>query len=615
MNHQELFAGRYRLDGLIGSGGMANVYKAYDEKANMVVAIKMLKDEHKDDVEFLRRFEREANAVISLSHPNIVQSYDAGTDENGVSYIVLEYVEGLTLKEHIKFRGCLSSRDAVTIVNQVLDALAHAHENGIIHRDVKPQNVMISGSNVKLTDFGIARDASATTRTFAGTNVIGSVHYISPEQARGDDVAAESDIYSCSVMLYEMLTGTVPFGGDNTVTVALKHLQEDMIPPIEINQKIPQSLSDVVMKGAAKDSADRYHSAEDMKKDLLRALREPRGRFARIAPKRKPVPSKTNSKAIVLISAAIVSLALIVTGIALIGNMLDRRGKGDEFLVPALEGKTLEEARSLAELRGFVLTVSDYVISTEYPAGQVTKQNPLDGARGKEGDTITVEVSSGSGYAIVPNMVGCTITEASLMLAEENLNMGSVGYDPTSDLPAGQIVRHVPEGDSRVSEFEYVDVWISGSETPQSEMPSVVGKDTSTALHMLEESMVNQVWVHFVEPIEGMSDETVQQQSPAANMSVGDGTMAEIWVSRANRGNYCADIAVNLDIEAEESAVVVTVLQDNGVEFVLYEGKVKNGTQIPVAFTANTRIGGQHECIVYVDGAEAKRMNINFSLR
>lgn len=613
--NQELFAGRYRLEGLIGSGGMANVYKAHDERTGATVAIKMLKDEHRDDAEFLRRFEREASAVISLSHPNIVQSYDAGTDENGVSYITLEYVEGMTLKEYIKIRGSVSPRDAVTIANQVLDALGHAHENGIIHRDVKPQNVMISGSSVKLTDFGIARDASATTRTFAGTNVIGSVHYISPEQARGDDVTAESDIYSCAVMVYEMLTGTVPFAGENTVAVALKHLQEDMIPPAEVNPKISQALSDVVMKGAAKDPADRYHSAADMKKDLLRALKEPRGRFARLAPKRKPVEKKSSSKGIILSAVVIVSIALIITGAALISHMLDGKSRGEEFLVPSLEGKTLEEARSLAELRGFKLEVSDYVISTEFPAGQVTKQSPLNGARGKEGDTIAVEVSSGSGYAIVPDITGRTITEASLLLAEENLNMGAVGYDPSSDLPAGQIVRQVPDASTRVSEFESVDIWISGSELPQIEMPSVVGKDTSTALRMLQESRVTRIWMHVVEPGEGMTDETVQQQSPAANMSVGEGTRAEVWISRSNPGNCCADIAVNLDIEADESAVVVTAMMDSGVELVLYEGKIKNGKQQPVAFTANIRENGLRECLVYVDGVEVKRMEINFTLR
>jgi len=612
--NQELFAGRYRLEGIIGSGGMANVYKAYDEKAKMTVAIKMLKDEHKEDMEFLRRFEREASAVISLSHPNIVQSYDAGTDDNGVSYIVLEYVEGMTLKEYIRVRGCIPPRETVNIAGQVLDALKHAHENGIIHRDVKPQNVMISGNSVKLTDFGIARDASSTTRTFAGTNVIGSVHYISPEQARGDDVTAESDIYSCAVMVYEMLTGTVPFGGENTVAVALKHLQEEMIPPVEINSKIPQSMSDVVMKGAAKDSANRYHSAEDMKKDLIRALKEPKGRFAKLSIK-KPAEKKHNSKGIVFASMVIVGAALLITAVAIISNMLNGRGKGEEFLIPVLEGKTLEEARSLAELRGFTLAVSDYVISTEFPAGQVTKQNPPNGARGKEGDTITVEVSSGSGYAIVPNMVGSTITEASLMLAEENLNMGSVGYDPTSDLPDGQIVRHVPEADSRVSEFESVDVWISGSETPQIEMPSVVGKDTSTALKMLQESKISRVWIHIVEPGEGMTDETVQQQSPAANMSVSEGTVAEIWITRSNIGNSCADVAVNLDIEAEESTVVITTLMEGGAELIIYQGKVKNGTQQPVVFTANMRGTGTKECVVYVDGVEVKRMEVNFTLR
>lgn len=613
--NQELFAGRYRLDRLIGTGGMANVYKAYDEKADMAVAIKMLKEEHKDDMEFLRRFEREANAVISLSHPNIVQSYDAGTDENGVSYIALEYVEGMTLKEYIKIRGSLSPKEAVSIAEQVLDALNHAHENGLIHRDVKPQNVMISGNRAKLTDFGIARDASSTTRTFAGTNVIGSVHYISPEQARGEDVTAESDIYSCAVMVYEMLTGTVPFGGENTVAVALKHLQEEMIPPIEINPQIPQSMSDVVMKGAAKDPNDRYHSANDMKNDLARALKEPRGRFARISSKRRQQDKKANSRSVILASVIIIGAALIITGAALISNIFSGRGRGDEFLVPALEGKPLEEARSLAELRGFTLAVSDYVISTEYPAGQVTKQSPLNGARGKEGDTITVEVSSGSGYAIVPDLVGSTITEASLMLSEENLNIGSVGYDPTSTLLDGQIVRHVPEADSRVSEFESVDIWISGSEAPQIEMPSVVGKDTSTALQMLQESKVSRVWMHLTEVSEGMASETVQQQSPAANMSVNEGTVAEIWVSRSNLGSSYAEIAVNLDIEAEESMVVVTTVLEGGVELVLYEGKVKNGTQQPVAFTANIRSTGPRECIVYVDGAETKRMEINFTLR
>ena len=279
----KLISGRYLIESLIGSGGMANVYKAYDNMLGRTVALKVLKAEHRGDMEFVRRFEREARAVLTLSHENIVRSYAVGEDGD-ISYIVLEYVEGSTLKELIKSDGPISPKVAVSITAQVLDALAHAHESGIIHRDVKPQNVIITPrGKAKLTDFGIARDVAATTRTYAGSNVVmGSVHYISPEQARGDDVTAASDIYSCAIMLFEMLTGKVPFGGDNSVAIALKHLQEDITPPVEINPKIPRALSDVIVKAASKEISLRYQSAKQMKSDLLRSLRQPHVKFARI---------------------------------------------------------------------------------------------------------------------------------------------------------------------------------------------------------------------------------------------------------------------------------------------------------------------------------------------
>ena len=207
-----VISGRYTVESLIGSGGMANVYKAHDNMLNRTVALKVLKEEHRGDMEFVRRFEREARAVLSLSHENIVRSYAVGEDGD-ISYIVLEYVEGSTLKELIKSDGPMSPKVAVNIMCQVLDALSHAHQN------------------------------AATTRTFTGSNVVmGSVHYISPEQARGEDVTAASDIYSCAIMLYEMLTGQVPFGGDNSVAIALKHLQEDITPPSELNPRVPRAL-------------------------------------------------------------------------------------------------------------------------------------------------------------------------------------------------------------------------------------------------------------------------------------------------------------------------------------------------------------------------------------
>ena len=610
-----VIAGKYRIESLIGSGGMANVYKAYDEQEGRTVAIKMLKTEHREDTEFLRRFEREAKAVITLSHPNIVQSYDVGVDEKGVSFIVLEYVHGQTLKDYIKSKTYLSPKEAVDIAAKVLDALGHAHEMGIIHRDVKPQNVIISDNGlVKLTDFGIARDATSTTRTFAGTNVIGSAHYISPEQAKGEEVTAESDIYSCAIMIYEMLTGTVPFAGENTVAIALKHIQEDMIPPIEVNPKIPPALSDVVVKGAAKDPQKRYPSAAAMKKDLERALREPHGRFARLNSPNQEKSKKRSSRSIMMISVAIFGVSAVFAIVSMLTGLFTKSDDGG-FLVPSLVGKSLEEARSLSELRGFKLEVGDYVISSEYPAGRVTRQNPANGAKGQEGDVIKVEVSSGSGYAIVPDLTGRTIQEASLMLSEENLSVGNVGYDPTSDQPEGQIIRQEPAVDTRLSELEAVDIWISGNESRQLEMPPLVGKSTDTVIKMLNSRGFEKVWIRLVQPKEGEAEETVQQQSPAANMSAGKNTLVELWINRSNPGNYCSDIAVNLDIPDKERSVAVTAVMGNGVEIVLYEGRVKEGTQQAVAFTASMRYGGDYECVAYVDGVEVKRIEAKFTLR
>lgn len=614
---ERIIAEKYRVESLIGSGGMANVYKAFDMVENRTVALKMLKEEHKEDAEFLRRFEREARAVLTLSHPNIVQSYDVGEDENNVPYIALEYVGGQTLKEYIKSKGCLQPKEAVAIASQVLDALEHAHECGIIHRDVKPQNVLLTKDNtVKLADFGIAREAGATTRTFAGTNVIGSVHYISPEQARGENVTAESDIYSCAVMVYEMITGTVPFAGDNTVAIALKHLQEEMIPPIEIDSKISRALSDVVMKGAAKEAELRYPTAAAMKKDLLRALVEPHGRFARLNRKKASKKESEHHRhdripLYVATAVAVGIFAMVFFAFHLFG------GKDDEgLLVPALVGKNLEDARSLADLRGFNLVVSDYVISTEYPTGQVTKQSPMDGAKGKDGDTITVEVSSGSGYAIVPDLLGRSIQEASILLSEESLNMGNVDYDPTSSLPPGTIVRQEPTADTRVQEFECVNIWISGAETKLVEVPPLTGKTTEEAMMMLESSGLKQIWIRPVSPENSATGtEVVIQQSPAANMSVAEDTLTEVWISRSKPGSYSSDIAINLDIENGDKLVTVTAVMHNGIQVVLHESTVKEGLQQPISFTAFLRSAGEYKCIVYADGVEMKRITANFVLR
>ncbi|MCL2695015.1 MAG: protein kinase [Clostridiales bacterium] len=311
----EIINGKYQILDLIGTGGMARVYKAVNLNNRRTVAIKMLKPEYTEDPEFLRRFEREARATLQLSHDNIVRALGVG-QFRGLPYIVLEYVEGPTLKKLISSSGALPLKSAISITCQVLDAIATAHGHGLIHRDIKPQNIIITGrGRVKLTDFGIARDAEATTRTFSGSEVIGSVHYISPEQAKGEDVSLASDIYSLGVTLYEMLTGQVPYSGDSSVSVALMHLQNEPIPPNQVNPTVPRALSDIVLRAMAKDPTERYPDCKTMRRDLVRALSDPDGNFVWQRPSengQSKSPQKRAASTYIWIAALVVTPILLI---------------------------------------------------------------------------------------------------------------------------------------------------------------------------------------------------------------------------------------------------------------------------------------------------------------
>ena len=613
----QLVSGRYRIKSLIGSGGMANVYKAYDEESQRIVALKVLKDEHRGDMEFVRRFEREAQAVLMLSHENIVRSYDVGEDD-GVSYIVLEYVEGKTLKEIIKEEGPLSPKTAVNYACQVLDALSHAHERGIIHRDVKPQNVIITPrGKAKLTDFGIARDAVATTRTFAGTNVIGSVHYISPEQALGDNATAGSDIYSCAIMLYEMLTGSVPFSGDNSVAVALKHLQEEIIPPIQVNSKIPRALSDVVVKAAAKNINMRYFTARQMKADLQRSLREPHGKFARIASPRQEHKKSTSIGIGNIALMVMVVLGLFATMFFIARAMRDDENVSNgEYVVPTLVGKQVSEAETLAKLRGFALEVLEYRGSEEFEEGQIIFQMPIVGTKGNEGDVIQVVVSSGSDYETVPNLVGLSVQDAIAQMQDVDLNLGTIEYGKSS-LPDGQIFRQEPVAETDTFAGDVVDIWVSGTPGGNSEMPSLVAKPMllDEAIAALQEAKFARIWVHPETPDTLCTEDTVLRQSPSANVTVPSAVTVELWVCRTDLGPYCSDIVFNIDVTDTEKPVIVTAKIAEGVEMVLYETTLPVGLQQPVSFTAYLRTGGEYECTVYVGGEEYRRTTARFALR
>lgn len=613
----KLISGRYLIESLIGSGGMANVYKAYDNMLGRTVALKVLKAEHRGDMEFVRRFEREARAVLTLSHENIVRSYAVGEDGD-ISYIVLEYVEGSTLKELIKSDGPISPKVAVSITAQVLDALAHAHESGIIHRDVKPQNVIITPrGKAKLTDFGIARDVAATTRTYAGSNVVmGSVHYISPEQARGDDVTAASDIYSCAIMLFEMLTGKVPFGGDNSVAIALKHLQEDITPPVEINPKIPRALSDVIVKAASKEISLRYQSAKQMKSDLLRSLREPHGKFARLEKNAGETKQRGWHGVMNIVLMLVVVLGLFTALFFIARSVNEDQGDAPaaEYIIPNVKAKKLEEAKEVAELRGFELNVDEYRSSDE-EEGTVLEQTPAAGTAAKQGDSISVIVSSGNNYVTVPDLAGKYLQEANDIVWGVELEIGTTQY-VTSDLPYGQIVRQEPIAGTDTFAGDVIDVWISGIPGKANNMPGVTDMELNKAIDVLHEEGFKKIRIRTVQPEAQIAAEGfVVAQNPTAGISTPEDAVVEISVCRAQLGNYAADVAFNLDITAQQSSVVVTAKLEDGLELIIYETTLSAGTQQSVSFTAFMEKGGQYECNVYVDGVQVRNGQIGFDYR
>ncbi|MBR7552829.1 Stk1 family PASTA domain-containing Ser/Thr kinase [Allobacillus sp. GCM10007491] len=461
---------RYKILHTIGGGGMADVYLGEDLILNRKVAIKVLKMEYSNNTEFIERFRREAESAISLSNDHIVNIFDVG-EENNIYYMVMEYVEGDTLKEHIQYNGPLSASDAVAIMLQLTSALSHAHTNGIIHRDVKPQNVLMDQyGNVKITDFGIARALSSTQLTKTN-DVLGSVHYLSPEQARGGTATKKSDIYSLGIVLFELLTGRLPFSGESAVSVALKHMQTETPYVRSFQPSVPQSLENVVLKATAKNPLHRYQTIDEMENDLktvLNAGRQDEERFTppveegedtKVMPvvppnlkfeeedgntivnseqQAKDKPNKKSKKwMIFLISFS--ALVLIAAIIALF--VLPKMLIPDDIEIPDVAGKTYEEAFN--ELTDLGLEVErDTVHDEEVEEGLVVKTSPRAGNTVKEGATVTIVTSMGQEKIEFPDYVGSSFEQTKKLL-ESNGYQEVIGYQKDSDKPEGEIIAQI----------------------------------------------------------------------------------------------------------------------------------------------------------------------------
>lgn len=503
----KLLGGRYEIIEKIGTGGMATVYKAKCLVLKRFVAVKVLRDEFTTDEEFIKRFNVEAQAVASLTHPNIVSVYDVGHEGN-LYYIVMELVKGKTLKEIIVEDGALGWKWSVKIAMQIASALETAHRNNIVHRDIKPHNIIITEDGVaKVTDFGIAKAVSNSTITAFGTT-IGSVHYFSPEHARGGFTDARSDLYSLGVVMYEMVTGRVPFDSDTPVSVALKHMQEEPIEPIKIKSELPQSVNDIIMKAMRKDANERYQSATEMIKDLELALKHPEEQFVS-APIGGDFPTQkisldyaeklqkqeTRKKAgkldkikayfeehPVVKVLAIILACILVFSIAMGGTYLALSlGKTKEVQIPNLQGLTKEEAEQKAKELKIKVEVSEEKYHLEIPEGQIIEQDPKyqDNYKIKEGSTIKIVISKGQEIVEMPKVVGKTRDEATSALKEIGLEV-KVEEEFSDDVEKNYIIKQEIKEGEKIPAGTTVTIY-SSMGIEQIQVPDLSGKTESEA--------------------------------------------------------------------------------------------------------------------------------------
>ena len=505
-----ILGNRYEIIQKVGNGGMATVYKATDLVLKRYVAVKVLRDEFTTDEEFIRRFETEAQSAAKLVHPNIVSIFDVGVD-NGIYYIVMELIQGKTLKEIIlEERGPLPWKWSVNVAIQIASALEMAHKNNIIHRDIKPHNIIITEDGIaKVTDFGIAKAVSNSTITAFGTT-IGSVHYFSPEHARGGYTDAKSDLYSLGVVMYEMVTGKVPFDADTPVSVALKHMQEEPVPPIEENSHLPESVNKIILKSLKKDPMLRYQTATELLQDLRMALKNPSGDFVeevdydptartqristnqygKVSGKREKNDNKfvafiKEHKVLSCIVGLILLFFLAFGGTMAVLNITNPK----EVEIPDVVGLTKEEAQQKVESSKLKFEVSSEEYNTEVEENHIISQDPVNQGnyKVKEGETIKVVVSKGTEKTKVPNIKGKQREEAIQLIEDAKLN-AEVIEETSKTVKEGYVISQETDPDTEVNAGETVKIHVStGTGIKQVTMIDVTGKSEADAKKALED--------------------------------------------------------------------------------------------------------------------------------
>lgn len=600
--------GRYEITELIGVGGMADVYKAIDVMENRTVAVKILKDEFSSSEEFLRRFRNESKAIALLSHPNIVKIYDVGfTDE--IQFIVMEYIDGITLKEFIDQQGVLRWKDALHFVTQILRALQHAHDKGIVHRDIKPQNIMLfSDGTIKVMDFGIARFARIDGKTLSD-KTIGSVHYISPEQARGDMTDERSDIYSVGVMLYEMLTGKKPFDGDNPVAIALKHMEENAVSPRDIMPSIPEALEEIVIHAMDREPARRYQSAAEMIKDIDRFKVDQSVVFGyrnNIDTRPEEFSSsqvnniddeyyedeedeeEDNKRSYVVpilmaVTVAVVIIAAVLIAYFVISNFSSSKTHTGNVEIKNFVGRNIVEVEQ--EYSGRLKFEKTEEYNDEYDEGVIFEQGQTAGTLVREGYTLALKVSRGKRMIPVPD-----VKNKQSEIAESELT--SAGFTPVlretydNDVAKGVVIRTEPSaGQEAASNSEVLVIVSKGPFESDLKVPSVIGLTKEKAIAKLTENKLE----YQIEEIAHEGDKgKVIEQSIAGGQFVSKGTVVTIFISTGEAETQSLTISMPMPNNIWGS-YVIEVYRDGNV---IQTQSITDGAQV-AGSNININISGK----------------------
>ncbi|MBE6750839.1 MAG: Stk1 family PASTA domain-containing Ser/Thr kinase [Ruminococcaceae bacterium] len=576
--------GRYEIREIIGVGGMAVVYKAWDNQENRTVAIKILKEEFTSNEEFVRRFKNESKAIAMLSHPNIVNVYDVSFGDL-IQYIVMEYIEGITLKEFIEREGSLRWKDTVHFTLQILKGLQHAHDKGIVHRDVKPQNIMVlADGTIKVTDFGIARFARSDQRTITD-KAIGSVHYISPEQARGEKTDEKADIYSVGVMMYEMLTGKLPFDAESAVSVAIMQLQRDPQLPTEINGSIPRGLEQITMHAMQKTPERRYQSAAEMLFDLSQFRKDPSltfdysyfvdnsptkyvGKITEDNDKDMYYDDESKEKNNIIPILAGIAVTLLVALGVLAAIFLPKlfSGTGAEIECPDFVGKKYEDIVKNKEYTDNFDFNDEWDHNAEYEYGYVYEQSETEGKKLKKDAKITLYVSMGTSTKRVPDVYGKT-ESAAVSELKSNKFKTVISEEPSEDVEAGLVIRTEPQRTQVVNEGETITIFVSsGKPTKNVKIPDVVGLTKEAA----EEALKDEGLVAEFEDTHITTEDkyyptgyVVKQDPETSSTKVPEGTKVKVYVC----AGYKFDVVVDeLPIDFESESYYLS-LWENGKLF------------------------------------------------